>query len=222
MRETIIIPVMELVLEENGRVAERTKQVFNAKSIFMINIMGAPGAGKTTCLVNIIEQLNEKNVSVIEGDIESDIDTRMLWSLGVDTQQVNTQGACHLDAPAINKAVETLELKDNSVLFIENVGNLVCPAEFNLGEHIRILVLSVADGSDKPYKYPLAFEKSDAFILNKCDLLPYVDFDEEFFLRGVRALNKKAPVFKVSGRNKQGFLEVIKWIEQKRAEVNRL
>jgi len=190
---------------------------FDAHGIFVVNVLGAPGAGKTTSIIHIIQNLKSGNAAVIEGDIESDIDAQKLEKLGIPTQQINTQGACHLDAPVIAQASYGLSLKDGSLLFIENVGNLVCPAEFYIGEHVKMLVLTVTEGSDKPYKYPLAFEKADVFLLNKCDLLPYVDFDEAYFMKGVRALNKAAPLFKVSGRNGQGFGEVAKWIEQRRS-----
>lgn len=217
MKETIRVPVMEAILNENDRIAGEMNAAFSARGIFVINVLGAPGAGKTTSLINIIENLMDKNVGVIEGDIESDIDTLKLEKLGIPAQQINTQGACHLDAPVIGQAAGKLNLKDNSMLFIENVGNLVCPAEFYIGEHVKMLILTVTEGSDKPYKYPLAFEKADIILLNKCDLLPYVDFDEEYFTRGVRALNKKAPLFKVSGRAKQGYKEVAQWLEQRRS-----
>lgn len=210
------------MLAENDRQAEETRRKFDARGIFAINVMGAPGAGKTTSIIHIIQNLKGSNAAasavVIEGDIESNIDTVKLDKLGIDTQQINTQGACHLDAPVIAKAADALNLKGGSLLFIENVGNLVCPAEFYVGEHVKMLILTATDGSDKPYKYPLAFEKADILLLNKCDLLPYVDFDEEYFMRGVRALNKAAPLFKVSGKTGQGFEEVTNWIEQRRSQ----
>jgi hydrogenase nickel incorporation protein HypB len=215
MRETIRVQVMEEILGENDRLAGEMHRAFDARGVFAVNVLGAPGAGKTTCIIRIIENLKDKNVSVIEGDIESNIDAVRLDKLGIATQQINTQGACHLDAPVISQAADGLSLKDGSLLFIENVGNLVCPAEFYIGEHVKMLVLTAAGGSDKPYKYPLAFEKADVLLLNKCDLLPYVDFDEEYFMRGVRALNKNAPLFKVSGRSGQGFKEAARWLEQR-------
>ncbi len=216
MRETIRVPVMEAVLTENDRLAEKMHGAFERRDIFVVNVLGAPGAGKTTSLIRIIEHLANKNVGVIEGDIESDIDTKKLEALGIPTQQINTQGACHLDAPVIDHAADNLNLTDGSMLFIENVGNLVCPAEFYIGEHVKLLILTVTEGSDKPYKYPLAFEKADVILINKCDLIPYVDFDEAYFMKGVRALNKTAPVFKVSGKTGEGYEEAARWLEQKR------
>ncbi len=216
MRETIRVPVMEAILGENERIAERMNKDFDQRGIFVVNVLGAPGVGKTTSLVQIIGHLVDKNVGVIEGDIESDIDTLKLEKLGIRAQQINTQGACHLDAPVIDQAADSLKLNDNSLLFIENVGNLVCPAEFYIGEHLKMLILTVTEGSDKPYKYPLAFEKADVMLLNKCDLLPYVDFDEAYFMKGVRALNPDAPLFKVSGRTGEGYREVAQWLEEKK------
>ena len=216
MRETIRVPVMEQIYNENDRISDELRAAFDARGIFVVNVLGAPGAGKTTSIINIVEHLKDRNVGVIEGDIESDIDTLKLEQLGIAAQQINTQGACHLDAAVIGKAAELLHLLDNSLLFIENVGNLVCPAEFNIGEHLKMLILTVTEGSDKPYKYPLAFEKADVLLLNKCDLLPYTDFDEEYFIKGVRALNKTAPLFKVSGREKSGYKAVAEWLEQRR------
>ena len=131
----------------------------------------------------------------------------------------STFGACHLDAPLIFNAVQNIQFKEKGILFIENIGNLVCPAEFSVGEHIKLLIVSVTDGSDKPYKYPLAFQNADIIILNKIDLLPYVDFDEEFFMAGVRGQNKNVELFKVSGKTGEGYEEVTRWIEKKAAEA---
>ena len=175
--------------------------------------MGAPGAGKTSSLIKIMEKLGHITPYVIEGDIEADIDTKALQSLGIKTIQINTNGACHLDSPLISEAADALEA-EKGVLFIENIGNLVCPAEFEIGEHVKMLISTVTEGSDKPYKYPLAFEKANSILINKWDLLPYVDFDEEYFMRGVRALNPAAPIFKVSAKSDEGFEEVVSWIKE--------
>lgn len=215
MSENKVIEIMQSVYEKNDEVAANINSSLTQKDIYAINVMGAPGAGKTSTLIQIIKRLGDEITPyVIEGDIEADFDTKKLLSLGVNTIQINTGGACHLDSPMIGKAVDDLNI-EKGILFIENIGNLVCPAEFQIGEHAKILISTVTEGSDKPYKYPLAFEKSDAIILNKCDLLPYLDFDEEFFMKGVRALNKTAPVFKVSSKSEEGFEEVILWILEK-------
>lgn len=205
------IEIMEAVYDKNEEVAAGINESLTKRGIFAINVMGAPGVGKTTSLIQIIKKLDDVKPYVIEGDIEADFDTKTLKSMGVDAIQINTGGACHLDSPMIGEAVEALNI-EKGVLFIENIGNLVCPAEFMIGEHVKMLISTVTEGSDKPYKYPLAFEKADIILLNKCDLKPYVDFDEEFYLKGVRALNKKAPVVKVSGKTGEGYEEVISWI----------
>lgn len=202
---------MQSVYDKNDEVAAQINSDLTKNGIYAINVMGAPGAGKTTSLIKIIKRLDQVTPYVIEGDIEADFDTKTLQALGVKAIQINTGGACHLDSPLIGNAVEEMGL-GNGVLFIENIGNLVCPAEFMIGEHAKMLISTVTEGSDKPYKYPLAFEKADIILLNKCDLLPYIDFDEDFFMKGVRALNKTAPVIKVSGKTEEGFDEVAAWI----------
>lgn len=214
MSENKEIQIMESVYNKNDEVAAQINKELTGKGIYAINVMGAPGAGKTTSLIQIVKRLDNITPYVIEGDIEADFDTKTLQNLGVRAIQINTGGACHLDSPLIGKAVDELKLS-NGVLFIENIGNLVCPAEFMIGEHSKMLISTVTEGSDKPYKYPLAFEKADIIVLNKCDLLPYIDFDEEFFMKGVRALNKTAPVIKVSGKTEEGFDEVVAWIKNK-------
>lgn len=214
MSENKEIQVMESVYDKNDQVAAQINASLTKSGIYAINVMGAPGAGKTTSLIKIIKRLDKVTPYVIEGDIEADFDTKTLQALGVKAFQINTGGACHLDSPLIGNAVDKMQIKEG-VLFIENIGNLVCPAEFLIGEHAKMLVSQVTEGSDKPYKYPLAFEKADIILLNKCDLLPYIDFDEDFFMKGVRALNKTAPVIKVSGKTEEGFDKVVAWIMEK-------
>lgn len=211
MTEKNEIEIMESVYDKNEKESEKINKMLTETEIYAINVMGAPGAGKTTSLIQIIKRLKGRMSYVIEGDIESDLDTRTLTSLGVNAIQINTGGACHLDSPLIGNALKKLELK-KGFLFIENIGNLVCPAEFMIGEHAKMLITTVTEGSDKPYKYPLAFEKADLILLNKCDLLPYLDFNEEFFMKGVRALNKTVPVIKVSGKTEEGYDKVAEWI----------
>ncbi|MDV3429506.1 MAG: hydrogenase nickel incorporation protein HypB [Bacillota bacterium] len=208
MSEDKEIEIMQSVYDKNDQVAAEINLSLTKRGIFAVNVMGSPGAGKTSTLIQIIKRLNDITPYVIEGDIEADFDTTTLLSLGVKTIQINTGGACHLDSPMIGKAVDDLNI-GKGMLFIENIGNLVCPAEFQIGEHIKMLISTVTEGSDKPYKYPLAFEKADIIIINKVDLIPYVDFDESFFMKGVRALNKTAPVIKVSCKTGQGFDELV-------------
>jgi len=211
------ISVMESVYNKNDQIASELKKELTEKRVFCVNVLGAPGAGKTTFLINIIKLLPFE-CGVIEGDIESDIDTDRLKSLGVRAFQINTRGACHLDSPLVDEAYRALAIR-KGVLFIENIGNLVCPAEFVIGEHIKLLVCSVTEGGDKPYKYPLAFEKADAILINKTDLAPYVDFDEAYFTKGVRALNKTAPLFRINAGDTAGYREVSEWLAQKASPV---
>ncbi|SHJ63965.1 hydrogenase nickel incorporation protein HypB [Parasporobacterium paucivorans] len=208
------IEIMQSVYDKNEQVADQINAELTERGIFAVNVMGAPGVGKTSSLIQIIKRLEGITPYVIEGDIEADFDTITLQSMGVKAIQINTGGACHLDSPMIGQAVKDLNI-EKGVLFIENIGNLVCPAEFMIGEHVKMLVSTVTEGSDKPYKYPLAFEKADIIVLNKCDLIPYTDFDEEFYMKGVRALNPTAPVIKVSCTTGEGFDEVSKWIKEK-------
>ena len=213
------INVMEGILDENDHIAEHINEHMTAHGVLVVNEMGAPGVGKTTTLRNLVKHLELKPY-VIEGDIESDIDTKNLNELGIETHQINTHGECHLDAPMIEHMTGHIEFKEPGILFIENIGNLVCPAEFSIGEHVMMLISTVTEGSDKPYKYPLAFEKADIILINKVDLIPYLDFDEEFFRKGVRALNKDAPVIKVSGKTGEGFEEVAKWLTDRAKKLS--
>ena len=193
----------ETIQSRNEALARRVRTRLAEKGVYAVNVMGSPGSGKTGVLTGLIKTLNMP-AFVIEGDIESDIDAKKLQALGIGSYQINTGGACHLDAPLIERALNENPV-ENCFLFIENIGNLVCPAEFAIGEHMKLLVCSVPEGGDKPYKYPLAFEKADAIVLNKTDLLPYVEFDYGYFEKGVRYLNKHAPVFKTSAVKGEGF-----------------
>lgn len=215
MHDVRKINVVEGILDENEQIADHINANMTERGILVVNEMGAPGVGKTTTLKNIFKYLKGYKPYVIEGDIESDLDTQDLSGMGLNTHQINTYGACHLDAPLIDHMVDHIAFDEPGILFIENIGNLVCPAEFRIGEHVMMLISTVTEGSDKPYKYPLAFEKADIIVLNKADLIPYLDFDEEFFMKGVRALNKEAPVIKVSGKTGEGFEEVAEWLLKK-------
>lgn len=208
MHDVINLPLSERIFEKNDRIALQNREYLTKLGIYAINVMGAPGVGKTSVLSKIIHDIIEYPSTVIEGDIESNLDTATLRTMGIDAYQINTFGACHLDAPMINTLLGNIKPHSPGLLWIENVGNLVCPAEFLIGEHLRLLVLSVMDGSDKPYKYPLAFEKADLILLNKTDLLPWAEFDSDFFFRGVRDVNEHAPIYLVSAKTGEGLPEV--------------
>lgn len=211
-----IIDVRRAVYEENDRMAEALHARLRAEGVFSVNVLGGPGAGKTSSLKEIIARLPRETVSVIEGDIASDIDTQALRALGVDAFQIETGGDCHLNVPMIEKILSGMTLKRDGWLFIENIGNLVCPAEFVIGEDIKIVVSSTAEGSDKPYKYPSVFQKAACVILTKKDLAPYVGFDMEYFSSGVRSLNPAAPIFPVNARTGEGFDVVVEWMRSLR------
>lgn len=207
------IDIQESIYKRNDELATALNRELTARGVFCVNVMGAPGVGKTSALTRLIPLL-DRRAAVIEGDIESDIDTEKLRKLGIEAHQINTHGACHLDSPLVKEAAEAVGLSDG-FLFIENIGNLVCPAEFVIGEHIKLLITAVTEGSDKPYKYPLAFEKADAILINKADLAPHVDFDEPYYLKGVRALNPGAQVFRVSAKTGEGFQEAATWLNHR-------
>jgi len=207
------IDIKESVYARNEKQAMELNKMLSNKGIFCVNVLGAPGVGKTSSLLQILKTLGSP-AAVIEGDIESDIDTQKLKSLGFPAVQINTGGACHLDAPVVADAFADLSFSEG-FLFIENIGNLVCPVQYLLGEHIKLLICAATDGSDKPYKYPAAFEKADIILLNKCDLLDYIKFDMEFFISGINKLNPNAPVFMVSADTGAGFDEVVEWLKNR-------
>lgn len=205
------IKVLKNIMEANDAIAEKNKEIKKSRGLLMLNIIGSPGAGKTSVILKTIEHLGGV-CGVIEGDITSDLDSRKMAERDIPVVQINTGGACHLDANMVYRALDNLEM-ENGVLFIENVGNLVCPAEFEVGEDFKVVISSIAEGDDKPYKYPLVFSKARAVVLNKIDLLPHMDFNREFFFSGVRALNPEAPVFEVSARTGEGIEAWSRWLQ---------
>jgi len=206
--------VSEDILSANDALAENLKKRFDRSGVFVMNLMASPGAGKTSVILRIIESLAEKfKIGVIEGDIASDVDAKRIGKTDVDVVQINTAGACHLDANMIRSAADALGLDGKNLVIIENVGNLVCPAEFKLGENIKVMILSVPEGHDKPLKYPLMFTESDALVLNKTDLLPYTDFNMEELKRTVKAMNPSIEIFPVSAKTGEGVAELAGWIE---------
>ncbi|MCX8021437.1 MAG: hydrogenase nickel incorporation protein HypB [Syntrophorhabdaceae bacterium] len=206
------IEVVKDILDANEEWAKENRRFFDGAKLISINIMASPGAGKTSLIMGTLESIGSC-AAVIEGDIASTIDAEKIGTLGVPVVQINTGGACHLDAAMIKKALERLDLKGLKYLFIENVGNLICPAEFNLGEHVRVIVASVPEGDDKPFKYPGIFSTAQAVVLNKWDTLSYFDFDFERFKRGIYSVNPEVPVFRVSCKTKEGLGDWIDWLK---------
>lgn len=207
------IKVMKNIMHANQRLAEENRVFFKTKAIKTVNIMASPGSGKTSTILKLIEAFGEKaDVAVIEGDIASSIDAEKIDKLGKPVIQINTGGGCHLDANMIKTAVESLNMKDGSILFIENVGNLVCPSSFDLGEGLKMVIASVPEGHDKPYKYTSMFETADLVVLNKTDLMPYIDFDRDSFYKGVKALNDKAEIIEISCKTGEGIEKLAQWM----------
>jgi len=202
------------ILEANDRIAAGNKKIFDEAKVFVVNIMSGPGAGKTSLIERTIKELNGKiKIGVIEGDIAGTDDAERIEKLGIPVVQINTGGGCHLDANMIREVLEDFPLKDLDLLIIENVGNLVCPAEFNLGEDMKIMLLSLAEGHDKPLKYPLMFQESSALVLNKIDLLPYTNADIGKMKKDSLSLNPKLKVFEVSCKTGDGINEWADWLK---------
>ncbi len=194
------------ILKKNDEIAEKLKNTLKEKGVYTINLLGSPGAGKTTLLENIIVNLKDKiNIAVIEGDLYTAKDGERIESHGVEVVQVNTGGGCHLDSSMVEKAIEEIDIDNLDLLVIENVGNLVCPASYDLSENIRVVVTSVTEGNDKVAKYPAMFKSSSSIVLNKIDLLSYTDFDLNEFYKDVRKVNKDAKVINVSCIDKVGI-----------------
>jgi hydrogenase nickel incorporation protein HypB len=208
------IKILRSVLEANDQLATRIRERLTAKHITTINLISSPGAGKTSLLERTIPLLNGRyRLAVLEGDIATTRDSERIQKLGVPVVQLLTGGACHLEAPLVERGLGELDLDALDLLFIENVGNIACPAEFDLGETVKIGILSVTEGHDKPAKYPLLFHEIGALILNKTDLQPYTDFDFEQFYEDFRKLNHHAPVFQISCKSQTGLAEWAHWIE---------
>lgn len=213
------IPVVENILSANDRLAEQNRARLDAAGVFSINLMASPGAGKTSLIEQTLPRLAEKlRVAVVDGDIATSIDADRASAAGAQASiQVNTGGECHLDAVMLHGALGQLDLKQFDLLIVENVGNLVCPAEFRLGTHKSVLVASVPEGDDKPYKYPGMYRGVDALVINKIDLLPYVSFKMDYFERGVQVLNPGVITFPLSCRTGEGIDAWVDWLVQNSA-----
>ncbi len=204
------------ILGANDLLARRNRMMFKEHELLVLNLMSSPGAGKTTLLEQTISQLKGRlEIGVIEGDLFTDNDARRIEQLGAPVVQINTKGACHLDAEMVNQAFGQLIGDRMDLLVIENVGNLVCPAEFDLGEDLRVVVMSVTEGNDKLVKYPLVFHQADSVLINKMDLLPYTDFDLTRVCEDIRQFNPSAVLFPVSARSGEGLATWCQWLEEK-------
>ncbi len=200
------IKVLHQVMEWNEDVSGEVKETLAQHGIHMINIMGSPGTGKTTLITSLIRRLGDRfRIGVIEGDIQGQVDADRIASLDIPTVQLNTDGACHIEAMSIQNILPMLPLDDLDLIFVENIGNLVCPAEFRIGESMRITILSIPEGDDKVEKYPLMFTDTDCLVLNKCDMLPHFDFDLERIRCHYETVNPSGPLFQVSSRTGEGL-----------------
>lgn len=209
------IKIMQNVLQANEKKAKEIQVLLKQKKIFMVNLISAPGSGKTALLEKTLPLLKEKyRVAVIEGDVETDKDAKRLEKYGIPIALINTSGACHLESVSIEKAFSALDLNNLDLIFIENVGNLVCPAEFDIGEDAKVAVLSTPEGDDKPMKYPLLFREANIVILNKIDLLEHVDFNLSNFYTDLKKLNAKLAVVETSCKKGLGIDKWINWLEK--------
>jgi len=214
-----IIEVKQSVFADNNAQADDLRRELKKQKTFLLNLMSSPGSGKTTMLKSIIERLKDKlKIGVMEADIDSDVDARAIAETGVRTIQLHTGGMCHLDAYMTRQGLAEFGAEDLDLVVLENVGNLVCPAEFDTGAVKNAVILSVPEGHDKPLKYPLMFEVCDAMIINKIDVLPYFDFDIEKVREYAHMRNQKLKIFPVSAKTGEGMDELCKWLED---EVNR-
>ena len=207
------IKVLKDILNANEQIAERNRRLLDRQGVFAVNLMASPGAGKTSLILETVKGLKGKiKIGVIEGDVSSSLDAEAVGKAGVPVLQINTGGACHLDASMVNNALSSLPLQDIKLLFIENVGNLICPAGFALGEHRKVIISSVPEGDDKPFKYPLMFHKADVVLINKIDLLPYLKFDTQAFYQAIKGINGNVEIFQISCTTGQGIEQWVSWL----------
>jgi hydrogenase nickel incorporation protein HypB len=212
---TTNILVVEKILSANDRIAAENRSIFDAAGIKTFNLMASPGAGKTSLIEQTVKRLlPSMNLAVIDGDIATNLDADRAKAAGAVAVQINTGGDCHLDAVMLNSALKQMDLIGISLIIVENVGNLVCPASFQLGTHKSVLIASIPEGDDKPYKYPVMYRGVDALVINKIDLLPYVEFNMDFFRKGVEILNPGLITFPLSCKTGEGLEAWIGWIRE--------
>jgi len=211
------VPVVESIMNANDQVAMMNRKILDDAGVFAINIMASPGSGKTSTILRTIEALApEIRIAVIEGDTAPvTIDSDKVKALGIPAVQINTGGSCHLDAPMFNRGLDQVDLSNVDLLIIENVGNLICPAGFMLGSHANVVIASIPEGDDKPYKYPRIYRGIEVMIINKMDLTPYVDFDMDYFRKGVQILNQDVIFFNISCKTGEGVPEWTNWLKNR-------
>jgi hydrogenase accessory protein HypB len=211
-----VVEVLTKVLDANDRQAQENREHFEEYGVYAINLMSSPGAGKTSLIEATIEALGDSlKIGVIEGDLETDLDAQRVRSKGAPAVQINTGSACHLDAFMVHKGIHQLPLKDLDLVFIENVGNLVCPASYDVGAHLNVVLLSVTEGADKPEKYPVMFRHADLLVITKIDLIPYVDFSIESAIRSARKVKPGMDVIALSCKTKEGLEDWLDYLKFK-------
>jgi hydrogenase nickel incorporation protein HypB len=210
------IKVVRQILAWNEDCSNEIKKTLKEKKVCLINVMGSPGAGKTSLIIEMIKGLSPRwKAGVLEGDIAGQIDAKKIGDMGIPVVQLNTDGACHIEAMSVQHILPMFELDELDVLFVENIGNLVCPAEFNIGENFRIAALSIPEGDDKVEKYPLMFATTDALVLHKYDMLPYFDFDDRRVEQAAKDINPGIHVFRASSRTGEGMATFLDWLTKR-------
>lgn len=222
MNDVRVIEVKENILADNDKEAQILRDKLKSKKTFLMNLMSSPGSGKTTTLVRTVEQLKDKiNIGIMEADVDSDVDAKTMAASGVKSIQLHTGGMCHLDAAMTEQGLNELNYDGLDLVVLENVGNLICPAEFDTGAAKNVMILSVPEGHDKPLKYPLMFSKVDALIINKIDVAPYFDFDMDKLREYVGKLNKNVKIFPISAKTGEGVSEWTQWLLNEVQEHNK-
>ena len=210
------IDLKQPILQKNDTLAAQLRERFAEHHVYVVDLLASPGSGKTSTILATIDALRDEfNIAVIEGDIASSVDAEKIKAQGIAAVQINTGGACHLEASMVKQAVDALDLARLDLIILENVGNLVCPTDFDLGENCKVMILSVPEGDDKPLKYPGVFQVSEAIILNKIDTMPVFDFDREAFESAVRQLNPQAPIFAMAATKGDGVEEWAEWLAER-------
>jgi hydrogenase nickel incorporation protein HypB len=209
------VKVLKNILGANDQIAEENRTLFASKGIFSLNVMASPGSGKTTLIMETIRRLKDKvTIGVIEGDTAGSLDAERIGKENVPVVQINTGGGCHLEAQMVNTAAKQMPLDDIKLLIVENVGNLICPGEFELGVNKKVVLMSTPEGDNKPYKYPLMFKIADIVIVSKTDLIPYVNFNLNDFTKAVRSINQNAEIIPLSAQTGQGFDQWTGWLKR--------
>ena len=207
------IDLKQPILDKNDRLADANRALFAEHHVFVVDLLASPGSGKTSTILATIEALRDEfNIAVIEGDIASNVDAAKISAQGIPAVQINTGGACHLESDMVRRAVDVLDLENLDLIIVENVGNLVCPTDFDLGEDSKVMILSVPEGDDKPLKYPGVFQAAEAIVLNKVDTLGVFDFDADAFSDAVRQLNPEAPIFPIAATKGDGIDAWADWL----------